>query len=99
MAYAVIRHYQGSSTLMDELERRSDEVKELIGNISGFVAYYLVRSDEGSGGFSVSVYQDRAGAEESVRAAREFIQEKIPDAAGSPPVVIQGETFIDLTAR
>jgi hypothetical protein len=98
MAYAVVRHYQGSSTLMDELERLSSEVEELIRGISGFVAYYLARSEDG-GGFSVSVFQDRVGAEESVRAAREFIQEKVPDAAGSPPEVIQGETFIDFAAR
>ena len=97
MAYVVVRHYRGSSALMDELERLSDEVEELIGGISGFVAYHLARSEEG-GGFSVSVFQDRAGAEESVQAARKFILDKVPDVAGSPPEVIQGEAFIGFAA-
>ncbi len=97
MTYVVVRHYRGSSALMDELERLSDEVEELIRGISGFVAYNLARTEEG-GGFSVSVFQDRAGAEESVQAARKFILEKAPDVAGSPPEVIQGSTFVDFAA-
>ena len=95
MAYVVIRHYKDSSKLIDELAQRSDEVESLIRGVPGFVAYNLVRSE--SGGFSVSVYEDRAGAEQSVVAAREYVQQTLPGLAG-PPQVIEGEALISFMA-
>ena len=97
MAYAVIRHYKGSAELIDELGRRSGEVEDLIRNIPGFLSYYLARSQEG--GFSVSVFSDKAGVEESVRAAKQYIQDNVPDVAGEPPEVIQGEVTISFTGQ
>jgi heme-degrading monooxygenase HmoA len=97
MAYAVIRHYKGSAELIDELGRRSGEVENLIRGVAGFQSYYLARSQEG--GFSISVFRDKAGAEESVRAARQFIQDTVPDVAGDPPEVVQGEVTISFTGE
>ena len=95
MPYVVIRHYKDSSKLIDALEQRRDDVESLIRGVPGFIAYNLVRSE--SGGFSVSVYQDRAGAEESVRAAREYLQQNLSDVS-APPEVIQGEAVISFNA-
>jgi heme-degrading monooxygenase HmoA len=95
MPYVVIRHYKESTKLIDELEQRSADVENLIKGIPGFIAYNLVRSE--TGGFSVSVYEDRSGADESVRAAREYLQENLPGVAG-PPEVIQGDAVISFTA-
>ena len=95
MSYVVIRHYKDSTKLIDELAQRSGEVEDVIRGVPGFVAYNLVRTD--SGGFSVSVYDDRSGAEESVRAAREYVQQNLPGISG-PPEVIQGEAVISFTA-
>jgi ABC-type Fe3+-hydroxamate transport system substrate-binding protein len=95
MAYAVIRNYKGASQLIDELQQRSDEVKQLIRGIPGLVHYVLVRSDDG--GFSVSVYENREGAEESVRQARDYVQKNLSDVAVAPEV-LQGEAVIHLTS-
>lgn len=95
MPYVVIRHYKDSAKLIDELEQRRGEVENLIRAVPGFIAYNLVRSE--SGGFSVSVYQDRAGAEESVRTAREYLQQNLADVSG-PPEVIRGEAVISFNA-
>ena len=95
MPYVVIRHYKDGSKLIDELERRREDVENLIRGISGFIGYNLVRTE--SGGFSVSVYEDRAGAEESVRAAREYTQQNLPGVSG-PPEVIQGDAVISFSA-
>jgi len=97
MAYAVIRHYQGSAELIDELGRRPGEVESLIRAVPGFQSYYLVRSQDG--GFSISVFKDQAGAEESVRAARQFIQDTVSHLAGEPPEVVQGEVIISFTGE
>ncbi len=92
----VIRHYKGASQLMDELERRSDEVEELIRGVPGFVAYHLVRTADG--GFSVSVYQDAAGTEGSVKAAADYIRTTLPELNVSPPEILQGTSVISFSA-
>src|SRR5262245_44647818 len=71
--HAVIRSYSGKGTkaLFDLVEKNKEEVESLIRGIKGFVSYSLVRTTRG--GFSVSVYEDKAGADESTRAAREWI--------------------------
>jgi heme-degrading monooxygenase HmoA len=69
--YAVIRKYPGNSELADQLAARKDEVVALVSGIEGFQAYYLLRTDDGCA--SVTVFADKAGADESVRQAREWI--------------------------
>jgi heme-degrading monooxygenase HmoA len=92
----VIRHYKGAPELMDELERRSDEVEKLIRGVPGFVAYHLVRTSDG--GFSISVYEDSTGTQESVKQAAEFIRTTLPSLTVSPPEVIDGESIISFSA-
>jgi hypothetical protein len=94
--HAVIRQYKGNAQLMDELEKRTSDIEELIRAVPGFVSYVLARSD--NGGFSVSVFEDEAGTAESTRRAAEFIKENVPStAAGSPPEVVEGETIVQFT--
>jgi heme-degrading monooxygenase HmoA len=90
--YVTIRNYAGNSEIVDRLVSRADEVKQLITGISGFQAYYLVRTD--GGGVSVSVYDSRDGADESNRQAAEFIRSNFPDLASASPQVSAGETVI-----
>ena len=73
--HAVIRQYSGNGAkeLMDLLEKRKDEVKGLITGIKGFVSYTLIRTTDG--GYTVSVYQDKAGADESVQKAKDWIKQ------------------------
>ena len=49
-----------------------------------------------TGAASVSVYDDKSGADESTRVAGEWLRENVPDVAGSPPEVSSGEVIIDL---
>ncbi|MFD7561312.1 hypothetical protein ACFV9E_43400, partial [Streptomyces sp. NPDC059835] len=56
----------------------------------GFVAYYWI--DAGGGVMvSTSVYEDRAGAEESVRRAAEFVRDNLASLLPNPPQVTAGE--------
>jgi heme-degrading monooxygenase HmoA len=93
--HAVIRHYKGNSQLMDVLAQRTDEVEQLIRDVPGFVSYALVRTADG--GFSVSVYEDQAGTAESSRRAAEWTRENAPEAVGSPPEIIEGETILQFS--
>jgi hypothetical protein len=60
--------------LFDLLEKRTADVEELMRSVKGFVGYTLARSDEG--GFSVTVCLDKAGIDESVQKAKDWIREK-----------------------
>ena len=93
--YATVRSYAGSGTFVDALVENESAVRELISGIGGFRAYYLVRADGGEA-VSVSVYDDRAGAEESNRVAAEWIRENLPDLALAPPHVAAGEVAISI---
>lgn len=91
--YAVIRSYSGAgaSELFDLLEQRSDEVREVIGGVPGFVSYAGFRT--GDGGATVTVCQDKAGTDESSRRAAEWVGENAT-AAVAPPDVTEGSTFL-----
>jgi heme-degrading monooxygenase HmoA len=91
--YATVRNYAGPPEFGDELVKREDEVKSLIQGISGFRAYYLIKTDQG-GVVTVSVYDDQAGAEESTRTAAEWVRTNLPDMGVDPPQVSAGEVGI-----
>src|SRR5215213_4620764 len=75
--HVVIRRWAGSGPLIAEMERRSGEVEGLLRGVPGFGAYYALRS--GTDGLAtVTVCDDRAGADESTRRAREWVQQHVP---------------------
>jgi hypothetical protein len=91
--YTVVRQYsgQGASQLFDALESKRDDVERLIRGVSGFVSYTLLRT--GNGGISVTVCQDKAGADESVRVAADWVRQNV-SVATSPPVISEGNTIL-----
>ncbi len=94
--HAVIRSYSGKGTkaLFDLLEKNKGEVESLIRGVKGFVSYSLVRTTRG--GFSVSVYQDKAGADESSRAAREWIAKNASKTGVARPTISEGTVMLQL---
>ena len=87
--YAVIRAYPGNSELADRLAERTDDIRQLIGGIDGFKAYYLLKLSEGTS--TVSVFEDEQGADESSRVAAAWLAENLPDLNVAPPYVTAGE--------
>ncbi len=95
--HAVVRSYSGSGAkeLFDLLEQRLAEVESLIRAVQGFVAYSLIRTDDG--GVSVTVCQDKAGTDESLQAARDWIQQNASDLSTSPPTISEGSVLLHLS--
>jgi len=91
--YAVIRAYAGNSDLADALAEREADVRQLISGIKGFKAYYLLKLAEGTS--TVSVFEDREGAEESSRAAAAWLAENLPDANVAAPYVTAGDVLLN----
>ena len=87
--YATIRSYSGSE-LADALATRQSDIRQVLEEIDGFRAYYLIRTTDGNA-VTVSVFDDQAGAEESTRAAAAWLSENLADLSVSPPQVTTGE--------
>ncbi|HEV7641928.1 MAG TPA: hypothetical protein VGO39_13760 [Gaiellaceae bacterium] len=92
MVFATIRVYSGSSELADALVENEGAVKQVIGDIDGFKAYYLVRTADGAA--SVSVYESQEGATASDEAASAWVGENLPELNIAPPQVSAGEVGI-----
>ena len=88
--HAVIRSYSGAgaSELIDRIVAARDEVQRLIGGVQGFVSYTLVRTDDG--GVTVTVCQDKAGTDESLNVARDWVAANASDVGVSAPAVSEG---------
>ncbi|MEE8287698.1 MAG: hypothetical protein V3R72_13455 [Gammaproteobacteria bacterium] len=95
--YAVVRDYSGSGAkeLFDLLEERKEEVETLIRSVTGLVTYSAIRTDDG--GVTVTVCQDKSGTDESIRIAREWIQENASDISSSPPVISEGSILVNVS--
>ena len=93
---AVIRIYsgKGAKELMDVIEKNKPEVERLIRGVKGFVSYSLVRTADG--GVSVSVYQDKAGTDESMKVARDWIAKNASNTGVDAPAVSEGTVVLQL---
>ena len=92
--HAVTRSYsgKGAKELIDILEENKADVEKLIKSIKGFVSYSLVRTP--SGGFSVSVFQDKVGADESIKVARDWISKNASNTKAGAPTVEEGSVIL-----
>jgi hypothetical protein len=92
--YATVRRYKNAAALADAMSSRSDEVKKLITGVPGFVNYFATR--EGDTVTSVSIYNDKAGCEESTRRAGKWVRENVKPGVGAPEVS-GGDVFINFS--
>ena len=90
--YATIRSYSGGSAFADALAEHESDVRQVITQIGGFRAYYLIRTSDGA--TTISVFDDQSGAEESTRAAAAWVAENLGDMGVSPPQVTTGEVAL-----
>ena len=95
--FASIRKYNGAPTLVEELLKKQDDVKNVLRPIKGFHAYYLLKTSDGA--VSMTVCEDRAGAEESNRVASTWLKDKLPTFATRAPEVTTGEVQIHLNGQ
>ena len=94
--HAVIRTYsgKGANELFNLLETRTADVESVIRSVKGFVSYSLIRT--GDGGISVTVCEDKAGADDSVRKAKDWIEKNASNTGVSAPKVSEGPVLLQL---
>ena len=90
----VVRTYsgKGAKELFDVLEKHTGDVETLMRPIKGFVSYTLARN--GDGGFSVTVCKDKAGIDESVAKARDWIAKNAANTGAAAPKVSEGTVVV-----
>ena len=91
--HASVRTYAGNPDLAETLAEHEDEIRQVLGGINGFKAYYLLKTGDGT--TTISVFDDQAGAEESNRAAAAWLAENLPDLSVAPPQVTAGEAVVN----
>ena len=88
--YAVVRHYHFKKEDSEKIDKIIQEsFVPLLKESQGFVRYYWLDTGEGEGA-SLSVYNDKAGADESIRIAASFVKEQMSTLLTQKPEVIEG---------
>ena len=88
--FAVIRHYHFDPKNSTEIDRQVREgFVPLIRKAKGFIRYYWLDTGKGEGA-SFGVFRDKAGADESVRLAADFVRDHLSKLMTSKPEIIEG---------
>jgi hypothetical protein len=88
--FAVIRHYHFDKNDSADIDRIiQDEFVPIIRKGEGFIRYYWLDTGDGEGA-SFGVFADKAGADESVRLAAEFVRTRMSQLLREKPEVIEG---------
>ena len=88
--YAAVRRYEGVTDSAEAARLVNEGFVPLMRQVSGFVAYYWI--DAGDGVMvSTSVFQDQAGADESISRAADFVRDNLAALLPNPPQVVAGE--------
>ena len=88
--FAVIRHYHFNPKDSAEIDRRvREDFVPIVKKAKGFLRYYWLNSGKGEAA-SVSIFWDKAGADESVRLAADYVQERLSKLITQKPEIIEG---------
>lgn len=88
--YIAVRRYKVKAGSLDEIVRSAQDFVSLIRQAPGFVAYYGVVTGSDSL-FTVSVFQDQAGADESMRLAADWVRQHLAALVEGSPELQAGE--------
>jgi hypothetical protein len=88
--FAVVRHYHFDKKDGPEIDRMvRDGFVPLIKKADGFIRYYWLDTGEGEGA-SVSVFRNKAGADESIHLAADYVKEHLSKLMRQKPEIIEG---------
>jgi actin-like ATPase involved in cell morphogenesis len=89
--HVAIRRYQMDPVSVNEVMRRVNEgFIPIIKDADGFLAYYALNAGAGEIA-TVSVFEDQAGAEESIRMAADWIRQNLAALLPDAPEITAGE--------
>jgi hypothetical protein len=88
--YAVIRHYRFRLEDSEKINQLiQDGFVPLLKKANGFISYHWLDTGAGEGA-SLSVFQNKEGADESIRLAADFVKKNMSELLSQKPEVIEG---------
>jgi hypothetical protein len=92
--HTIVRSFsgKGAKELFDLLEKNKADVEKTLRTVKGLVSYTLVRSADG--GFSVTVCKDKAGTDESLQKAKDWIAKNAASTGVAAPKVSDGSVIM-----
>jgi len=88
--YVVIRRYRFDAKNGEEIDRQVREnFVPIIKKVTGFVRYYWLDTGMGEGA-SISIFQDKAGADHSIILAANYIRDHLSKLLTQKPEIIEG---------
>ena len=88
--YAAVRHYHFKKEDGDKIDQIvQDTLMPQLQKAQGFVSYYWLNTGEGEGA-SLSVFEDKAGADESIHIAAALVKELLGDSVMQKTEIIEG---------
>ena len=96
--YGVLRSYSGDGAkkLAARLEERKSEVEALLRGVPGLITWGLMRTPDGCTTFTLC--KDKAGADQSVTVARDWVMKNASDIGASPPTITEGPVSMRISA-
>ncbi|MDR3607587.1 MAG: antibiotic biosynthesis monooxygenase [Oligoflexia bacterium] len=96
--YVVTRRYQlAKESVKEVVDKTKEGFIPLVEKIPGFIDYYYVHSDGSV--IVINVFETRAGAEQSVRLASEWIAKNIPHLYAGTPEIFSGDVILQHRAK
>ena len=95
--WAAMRRYEGITDDAEAGRLVGEGFIPQLEHIPGFVAYYWIDAGEGVMA-SLSVFEDKDGADKSVEWAHDWVRENAAELIPTPPKVTEGEVVASDTA-
>jgi|SoiMethySBSTD1v2_1073268.scaffolds.fasta_scaffold1855098_2 hypothetical protein len=96
--YAAVRRYEGITDDAEVARLVRESFLPQLETVSGFIAYWWIDAGDGLMA-SLSVFEDKAGADESVEFAHQWVAENAPGLFPNPPRVTEGHVVAYETSR
>ena len=95
--YAAVRRYEGITDDAEAGRLVGESFIPLLEQVPGFIAYYWIDAGDGTMA-SLSVYENKEGADRSVEIAHEWVANVAPHLFTMPPQVTEGHVVASDTA-
>ncbi len=87
--YAAVRVYEGITDDVEAGRLVRESFLPLLDQVEGFIGYYWIDAGDGAMA-SLSLFDDKAGADASVELAHQWVEENAAALMPNPPQVTEG---------
>jgi heme-degrading monooxygenase HmoA len=97
--HAVIRRYNIQEGMAQQISQRvTDGFLPIVSGVRGFVSYHVINPEDGTIA-SVSIFTDRAAADESNKLAADWVKQNLAHMVKTAPVILSGEVVVEKRAK